>query len=230
MEMRRVGYIRVSSVEQNEARQRSAMRRQNLMEADLFVDKQSGQNFDRPAYGDMLSQLAPGDVVYVLSVDRLGRNYGEIQEEWRRITKDIGADIVVLDMPLLDTRQGKDLMGTFVADLVLQILSFVSHNEWENIHKRQRQGIDAAKKRGVRFGRPKRRVPACFPDLCLLWVWGRISLKEGARLARIPRSTFRTRLHRYIREHAKLLQRTPAQCLEKRRLRNERKNDIGLWR
>ena len=230
MKARRVGYIRVSSVEQNEARQRNAMRRRRLAATNLFIDRQSGQNFDRPAYGEMLSQLNAGDVVYVQSVDRLGRDYREIQEEWRRITKKIGADIVVIDMPLLDTRKGKDLMGTFVADLVLQILSFVSHNEWENIHRRQREGIEAARQRGVRFGRPLRKLPRCFPDMCTMWAWGWVSAVEASRICRMPAATFRYKCRDRLKSEGGIPHETAARCLEGRRKRNEQKDDIGIWR
>ena len=148
------GYIRVSSQDQNEARQRIALSQYQIPKCQLFVDKQSGKDFDRPQYRKMVKKFRPGDLLYILSIDRLGRNYEEIQKEWRNLTKEIGIDICVIDMPLLDTRQGKDLMGTFIADLVLQILSFVAQSERENIRKRQAEGIAAAKLRGVKFGRP----------------------------------------------------------------------------
>jgi DNA invertase Pin-like site-specific DNA recombinase len=147
------GYIRVSSLDQNEDRQRIAMGGRAVPEKNLFIDKQSGKDFNRPQYRRMVKKLKPGDLLCIQSIDRLGRNYEEIQDQWRRLTKDLGVDISVIDMPLLDTRNGKDLMGTFIADLVLQILSFVAQNERENIRRRQAQGIAAAKARGVRFGR-----------------------------------------------------------------------------
>ena len=147
------GYVRVSSADQNEERQMVALAQAGVVAKNIFMDKQSGKSFDRPQYKKMVNKLKSGDLLYVLSIDRLGRNYEEIQNQWRIITKEIGADICVLDMPLLDTRQGKDLMGTFIADLVLQILSFVAQSERENIKKRQEQGIAAAKARGVRFGK-----------------------------------------------------------------------------
>ena len=148
------GYARVSSTDQNEERQLLALRARNVPERNIFVDKQSGKDFLRPQYMRLARRLREGDLLYVLSIDRLGRNYEEIQQQWRYLTKEIGVDIVVIDMPLLDTRQGKDLMGTFIADLVLQILSFVAQSERENIKKRQAEGIAAAKARGRKFGRP----------------------------------------------------------------------------
>lgn len=147
------GYIRVSSMDQNEERQRIALRGKGVPERNLYMDKQSGKDFERPRCKRLVKRLRAGDLLYIQSIDRLGRNYREIQEQWRLLTQEKGLDICVLDMPLLDTRNGKDLMGTFIADLVLQILSFVAHSERENIRKRQAEGIAAAKARGVRFGR-----------------------------------------------------------------------------
>ena len=157
------GYIRVSSTDQNEERQLVAMKEKNVPGKNLFMDKQSGKDFERPSYKKMIRRLKPGDLLYILSIDRLGRNYMEIQEQWRILTREKKIDICVLDMPLLDTRSGKDLMGTFIADLVLQILSFVAQNERENIRRRQAEGIAAAQARGVRFGRPPRPLP---PNFC----------------------------------------------------------------
>ena len=148
------GYIRVSSTDQNEDRQLIALRGKGVPDSRIYIDKQSGKDFNRPKYRQLLKKIKPGELLYVLSIDRLGRNYKEIQDQWRILTKEKGVDICVLDMPLLDTRQGKDLMGTFIADLVLQILSFVAQNERENIRKRQAEGIAAAKARGEKFGRP----------------------------------------------------------------------------
>ena len=156
------GYVRVSSRDQNERRQMTAMKTEGVPEMNVFVDKQSGKNFKRPEYLRMKTILKEGDLIYVLSIDRLGRNYEEIQKEWRVLTKEIGVDICVIDMPLLDTRKGKDLMGTFIADLVLQILSFVADNERLNIRKRQEQGIAVARANGVKFGRPETVVPDNF--------------------------------------------------------------------
>ncbi len=143
------GYIRVSSTDQNEDRQVRAMRAAGVPERHIFMDKQSGKDFDRPQYKQLVEQLKADDLLYILSIDRLGRSYEEIQEQWRILTKETGVDICVIDMPLLDTRNGKDLMGTFIADLVLQILSFVAQNERESIRKRQEQGIAAAKARRI---------------------------------------------------------------------------------
>ena len=151
------GYSRVSSTVQNENRQLVVLRGKGISDRRLYIDKQSGKDFDRPKYKRLVKRLRPGDVLYVLSIDRLGRNYKEIQEQWRLLTKEKGVEICVLDIHLLDTRQGRDLLGTFIADLVLQILSFVAQSERESIKKRQAEGIAAAKARGVRFGRP--RVP-----------------------------------------------------------------------
>ena len=152
--MTEYGYVRVSSTDQNEERQLIVMNGKRILAGNIYIDKQSGKDFERPQYKKMLKRLKAGDLLYILSIDRLGRNYEEIQNQWRILTKEIGVDICVIDMPLLDTRSGKDLMGTFIADLVLQILSFVAQSERENIRKRQTEGIAAAKARGVRFGRP----------------------------------------------------------------------------
>ena len=143
------GYVRVSSTDQNEDRQMIAMSDSNVPNGNVYIDKQSGKDFERPQYKKLVKKLKAGDLLYILSIDRLGRNYEDIQKQWRILTKDIGIDICVIDMPLLDTRNGKDLMGTFIADLVLQILSFVAQSERENIRKRQEQGIAAAKAKGV---------------------------------------------------------------------------------
>ena len=153
------GYIRVSSREQNEERQLISLREVQVPEENTFIDKQSGKDFERPQYKRLLRKLKKDDLLYIKSIDRLGRNYGEILEQWRILTKEKSVDIVVLDMPLLDTRQGKDLMGTFLSDIVLQVLSFVAENERANIRQRQAEGIAAAKARGVRFGRPPKPLP-----------------------------------------------------------------------
>ena len=160
--MKVYGYIRVSSTDQNEDRQRIALNTKAVPPRNIYMDKQSGKDFDRPNYKRLVKKLRSGDLLYIHSIDRLGRNYKEIQEQWRVLTKIKGVDICVIDMPLLDTRTAKDLMGTFIADLVLQILSFVAENERVNIKKRQEQGIAAAKNRGVRFGRPESKVPNNF--------------------------------------------------------------------
>ena len=169
MRGKRYGYIRVSSTDQNEDRQKLAMAQVAVPEKDIYMDKQSGKDFERPQYKRLVKKLRPGDLLYILSIDRLGRNYEEIQPQWRVLTKEIGVDICVLDMPLLDTRNGKDLMGTFIADLVLQILSFVALNERESIRKRQAQGIAAAKARGVNNGITDPALPSTFPNLVALY-------------------------------------------------------------
>ena len=184
------GYVRVSSFDQNEDRQMAQMRKAGVPDSQIFIDKQSGKDFERPRYKKMVRKLKAGDLLYVLSIDRLGRNYKDIQEQWRILTKEIGADICVLDMPLLDTRNGKDLMGTFIADLVLQILSFVAESERENIKKRQAQGIAAAKARGVRFGRPETPVPDDFEDIAKGWEKGTLSTEEVLQKCKMSESTF----------------------------------------
>ena len=191
------GYIRVSSTDQNEERQYIALRERNVPEKQIYVDKQSGKDFNRPQYQRLIKKLKPCDLLYILSIDRLGRNYEEIQRQWRILTKEIGIDICVIDMPLLDTRNGKDLMGTFIADLVLQILSFVAENERENIRKRQAEGIAAAKARGVRFGRPTLPLPEDFPDIVSDWEAGKCSLVEALRRAGMREATFYRRLREY---------------------------------
>lgn len=172
------GYVRVSSMEQNEGRQVAALRNAGVPDKNIFIDKQSGKDFHRAGYEKMVSRLKQGDLLYILSIDRLGRNYVEIQEQWRIFTKEIGIDICVLDMPLSDTRNGKDLMETFIADLVLQTLSFVAENERENIWERQKQGILAARKRGVRFGRPEVTVPDDFEEIVESWERKEIKIRQ----------------------------------------------------
>lgn len=189
------GYVRVSSTDQNEQRQLLALQEKSVPNQNIFVDKQSGSDFLRPQYRRLVRRLREGDLLIIQSIDRLGRNYEEIQQQWRRLTKDIGVDIAVIDMPLLDTRQGKDLMGTFIADLVLQILSFVAQSERESIRKRQAEGIAAARARGVRFGRPETPVPDDFPLLVRRWELGALRLTELLRLCGgISESTFYRRL------------------------------------
>ncbi len=184
------GYIRVSSMDQNEDRQRIAMREMGVAPKSIFVDKQSGKNFERPAYQAMLKKIRRGDLLYIVSIDRLGRNYEEVQRQWRVLTKEIGADICVLDMELLDTRREKNLLGTFIADLVLQILSFVAESERNSIRKRQAEGIVAAKERGVRFGRPLLLLPENFENAAEAWNEKQISLQQAAKLCRMSVSTF----------------------------------------
>ena len=188
--MKVYGYVRVSSVDQNEDRQMIALNQANVPAKNIFMDKLSGKDFNRPQYRRLVKKLRSGDLLYVLSIDRLGRNYEEIQNQWRILTKEIGIDICVLDMPLLDTRNGKDLMGTFIADLVLQILSFVAQSERENIKKRQQQGIAAAKARGVRFGRPPRSLPANFDAIREAWRGKKITLRQAAEACGMPEGTF----------------------------------------
>ena len=166
------------------------MRRKNVPEKNLYVDKQSGKDFERPHYKRLVKRLKPGDLLYVLSIDRLGRNYEEIQRQWRILTKEKGADICVMDMPLLDTRNGKDLMGTFIADLVLQILSFVAQNKRENIRKRQAEGIAAAKARGVKFGRPPLPLPDNFSEIHKAWRDKKMTLHQAADACGMPMGTF----------------------------------------
>ena len=194
-------YIRVSSHEQNEERQLIAMRQLHIPEDHIFMDKQSGKDFNRPSYKTLVNTLKEGDLLYILSIDRLGRNYEEIQNQWRILTKEKGVDICVIDMPLLDTRNGKDLMGTFIADLVLQILSFVAQNERENIRKRQAQGIAAAKANGVKFGRPEIPMPDDFSNIVNKWEEGKITLEEALKESKMSESTFYRRVREYRLVH-----------------------------
>ena len=197
------GYIRVSTREQNEDRQLIALREMSIPEQNIFMDKQSGKDFNRPQYKKLVRKLKPDDLLYIKSIDRLGRNYEEIQNQWRILTKEKKIDIVVLDMPLLDTRRGKDLMGTFLSDIVLQVLSFVAENERTNIRQRQREGIAAAKARGVRFGRPPRPLPENYHSAYQRWRAGAITGTAAAKECGMPLSTFRYRAEIY--EKAKLL-------------------------
>lgn len=199
MESKIYGYVRVSTKEQCEDRQLLALKNFPVAESNIFMDKLSGKDFNRPKYRSLIRKLKPGDILVVKSIDRLGRNYEEILEQWRLITKGKQADIVVLDMPLLDTRQtGKDLTGTFVADLVLQILSYVAQTERENTRQRQMEGIAAAKLRGVRFGRPRKEVPPDFQRLKTEWENKKISSREAAKQLGIAQDTF----PRWIRENS----------------------------
>lgn len=196
------GYVRVSSLDQNEDRQMLALAPYRIPKKHIYMDKQSGKNFNRPQYRRMVRRLRPGDLLYILSIDRLGRNYEEIQKEWRILTKELGVDICVIDMPLLDTRQGKDLMGTFIADLVLQILSFVAQSERENIRKRQAEGIAAAKLRGVRFGRPEKPLPENFHQLHRDWRDKKITLRQAAQSCEMPVGTFYSKARKLEDENA----------------------------
>ncbi len=193
--MKSLGYCRVSSIEQNEDRQMDALLAREIEPDNIYVDKLSGKDFNRPAYQKMVRDVEPGDVLYVLSIDRLGRNYEDIQTQWRILTKDKKVDIVVIDMPLLDTRRGKDLIGTFIADVVLQVLSFVAQTERENIHERQAQGIAAAKARGVKFGRPEVPTPEDFPEIVRDLESRKITVDEALRLSGMSMGTFYRRRH-----------------------------------
>ena len=183
------GYVRVSSRDQSEDRQLIAMKKLGVPESGIYVDKESGRDFDRPMYREMVRELNKNDLVYIKSIDRLGRNYKEIVEQWQFLTRVVQADIVVIDMPLLDTRRGKDLLGTFLSDIVLQVLSFVAENERDNIRSRQREGIEAAKERGVKFGRPVLPVPEDFEEIVKTWKSGEITTAEAARQCGFSRST-----------------------------------------
>lgn len=189
------GYIRVSSKDQNEDRQLFAMKKYEVK--NLFVEKQSGKDFNRAEYRKMVRKMKAGDVLFIKSIDRLGRNYAEIIEEWRKLTKEKNIDIVVIDMPLLDTRIGKDLLGTFLSDIVLQVLSFVAENERINIRQRQAEGIAAAQARGIKFGRPTEPLPDCFHVAYQKWKAGKISCSAAARECNMPLTTFRYRAKIY---------------------------------
>lgn len=185
-----IGYARVSTVNQNEDRQIQELIKYGVQKRNIYVDKQSGKDFQRPAYLRMIKRLKQGDVLIIKSIDRLGRDYHELQEEWRIITHKKQADIIVLDMPLLDTTRNKDLLGTFIADLVLQVFSFVAENERINIRQRQAEGIAAAKKRGVKFGRPPIPVPGNFEENYLLWKNKKLSARQAAEKCELTIDTF----------------------------------------
>ena len=191
------GYIRVSTKEQNERRQLDVLQALSIPGENLFMDKQSGKDFNRPQYKRLLQRLKKDDLLYIKSIDRLGRNYGEILEQWRILTREKGVDIVVLDMPLLDTRRGKDLMGTFLSDIVLQVLSFAAENERANIRQRQAEGIAAAKARGMKFGRPPKPLPENYHSAYQRWKAGAITGTAAAKECRMPLSTFRYRAKNY---------------------------------
>ena len=197
MSYRIYGYIRVSSHDQNEDRQRIALKEIGVEDRHIYLDKQSGKNFDRPQYKRLLKKLKKNDLLYIKSIDRLGRNYEEILQQWRILTKEKGVDIVVLDMPLLDTRRGKDLMGTFLSDVVLQVLSFVAENERANIRQRQAEGIAAAKARGVKFGRPPLPLPDNFYEVHRAWRSKKITLREAAQACNMPVGTFYAKARRF---------------------------------
>ena len=191
------GYIRVSSHDQNEDRQMIALRELEIPEKNIFMDKQSGKNFNRPQYKKMVRKMKKDDLLYVKSIDRLGRKYKEILEQWRILTKEKGIDIMVLDMPLLDTRRGKDLMGTFLSDIVLQVLSFVAENERSNIRQRQAEGIAAAKARGIKFGRPAIKTPDNFGQMIKKWEKKEITTQEVMEACGMSEATFYRRLQEY---------------------------------
>jgi len=195
------GYVRVSARDQKEDRQLIAIRELSIPEQNIFIDRQSGRDFNRPQYRALVGRLERSDLLYIKSIDRLGRNYWEIQQQWRVLTKEIGADICVIDMPLLDTRSGKDLLGSFIADLVLQILSFVAQNERENIRLRQAEGIAAAKGRGVRFGRPPRPLPGNFHAVHRDWREKKLSLRQAAQACGMHAGTFYTKARKYEAGH-----------------------------
>lgn len=191
------GYARVSTREQNEDRQVIALQERGIREQDIFTDKQSGRDFNRQNYQKLMKRLRPGDILFVKSIDRLGRDYGEVMEQWRRITQMKKADIVVLDIPLLDTTQNKDLLGTFISELVLQILSFVAENERKNIKQRQAEGIAAAKARGVKFGRPKKYRVEQYEDLLERVMKGELSRREALRQTKISATTYGRLMREY---------------------------------
>jgi len=191
------GYARVSTREQNEDRQLIALHEVGVDDKFIYLDKQSGKDFNRPQYKRLLRKLKRDDLLYIKSIDRLGRNYEEILQQWRYLTKDKGIDIVVLDMPLLDTRRGKDLMGTFLSDIVLQVLSFVAENERTNIKQRQLEGIAAAKAKGIRFGRPPKPLPENFHEAYQRWKQGEITGTAAAQMCGMPLATFRYRAESY---------------------------------
>jgi len=197
------GYCRVSDKNQHEDRQVFAMNGLKIPRCNIFVDKQSGRDFNRPKYKMLIDRLKIGDILYIKSIDRLGRNYDEIQAQWRILTKEMGIDIVVIDMALLDTRLHKDLMGTFIADLVLSVLSFVAHSERDNIRQRQAEGIAAAKVRGVRFGRPHKPTPVNFVELVKQYDGKQLSLKELLKKCGMKQTTFYRRLAEHRRTQGK---------------------------
>lgn len=198
------GYARVSTAEQNEERQLVALDNAGVERENIFVDHQSGKDFERPNYRRLLSRMCAGDLLYVQSIDRLGRNYEEILKQWRLLTKEMNIDVCVIDMPLLDTRNGKDLMGTFIADLVLQILSFVAENERASIRKRQAEGIAAAKARGVQFGRPVSPLPENFEEVFRRWRDNELSVRDAAEACGMPKGAFYGKARRRMLENERM--------------------------
>lgn len=215
------GYIRVSTREQKEDRQQIAMRQAGVLEQNIYIDKQSGRDFDRPKYKKLLRRLKRDDLLYIKSIDRLGRNYQEVLEQWRFLTKEKNVDIVVLDMPLLDTRRGRDLMGAFLTDIVLQVLSFVAENERSSIRQRQAEGIAAARARGVQFGRDPRPLPANFYEMFSAWKAGACTIEEASAACGLPRSTFYDKASRYEVE-LRFQREEREKALRELRLRRER--------
>lgn len=197
------GYARVSSKEQNEDRQIIALHEMGVNDSEIYIDKQSGKDFNRPKYKRLIRKLKKDDLIYIKSIDRLGRNYEDIIEQWKIITKDKQADIVVLDMPILDTRRGKDLMGTFLADIVLAVLSYVAENERTNIRQRQAEGIAAAKARGVRFGPAPMPLPDNFHDIYQDWKHKKLTVTEAADKCKMARSTFYIKAKQYEKSSSK---------------------------
>lgn len=197
MEKKVLGYARVSSYEQNEDRQVRALKEMGVPMRSIYIDRQSGKDFDRPQYQRLLRRLDGDSVLFVKSIDRLGRNYADLNEQWRIITKEKGADIVVIDMPLLDTRRDKDLLGTFINDIVLALFSYVAENERMNIRQRQAEGIAAAKARGVKFGRPSAPLPENFQEVYRQWREKELTLKEAAEACGLPQSTFYDKARRF---------------------------------
>lgn len=196
------GYCRVSSRDQNEDRQLVAMREMDVPEGNIFVDKQSGKDFNRPEFKRLMRKIRPNDLIIVKSIDRLGRNYREIQEKWKFITMERRVDLYVIDMPMLDTRREKNLLGTFISDLVLTLLSYVAENERVNIRQRQAEGIAAAKARGVRFGRKPGELPGNFDEVRERWRRKEINVTQAARECGMPQTTFYERVRKIEKENS----------------------------
>ena len=192
-----LGYMRVSSKEQNEDRQKIALLEMGVSEENIYMDKISGKDFNRPQYRKLLRKLDANTVLYIKSIDRLGRNYADLNEQWRIITKEKGADIVVIDMPILDTRKEKNLLGTFMSDIILALLSYVAENERVNIKQRQAEGIAAAKARGVKFGRPEKPLPENFEEVYYAWREKRVSLRQAAQMCGLAETTFYDKAKKY---------------------------------
>ena len=197
MSKKMYGYARVSTREQKEDRQVSAMLGLGVLEENIYIDKQSGKDFERTQYKRLLKKLDNNSVLYIKSIDRLGRNYQELNSQWRYITKEKNADIVVIDMPILDTRREKNLLGTLISDIVLALLSYVAENERANIRQRQAEGIAIAKEKGIRFGRPEKAVPEGFEASCEKCIAGVLSVAGAARICNMPETTFREKYKRY---------------------------------